>query len=80
MEDPLLAARCKIFAAYSLLQRGRLKEASKIIRSVAYLIPMILMWERREEGREEGRGPLAKNLSPTPYFSPKFSQYTVEPL
>ena len=32
MEDPLLAAQCRMFAAYSLLQRGRLKEASKIIR------------------------------------------------
>jgi hypothetical protein len=32
MEDPLLAAKCKIFAAYSLLQRGKLKSASKIIK------------------------------------------------
>ena len=32
MGDPLLAAKCRIFAAYSLLQRGRLKAASRIIR------------------------------------------------
>ena len=32
MDDPVLASKCKIFAAYSLLQRGKLKAASKIIR------------------------------------------------
>ena len=35
MRDPLLAAQCRIFAAYSLLQRGRLKPAAKIIKLVA---------------------------------------------
>jgi hypothetical protein len=32
MDDPLLASKCKIFSAYSLLQRGKLKAASKIIK------------------------------------------------
>lgn len=34
LRDPLLATRCKLYLAYSLLQQGRLREASKIIRCV----------------------------------------------
>ena len=32
--NPILAAQCKVFAAMSLIQRGRLKMASKVIRCV----------------------------------------------
>lgn len=32
--NPILAAQCKVFAAFSLIQRGRLKMASRIIRLV----------------------------------------------
>lgn len=34
LSDPLLATRCKLYLAYSLLQRGKLKQANKIIRFV----------------------------------------------
>lgn len=33
MNNPILKARCKIYFAQSLMQRGRLKQAAKIIRS-----------------------------------------------
>lgn len=32
--NPILAAQCKVFAAMSLIQRGQLKMASKVIRCV----------------------------------------------
>lgn len=34
--NPILAAQCKVFAAMSLIQRGQLKMASKIIRCVTW--------------------------------------------
>ena len=34
--NPILAAQCKVFAAMSLIQRGQLKIASKIIRCVTW--------------------------------------------
>ncbi|XP_047145083.1 uncharacterized protein LOC101241757 isoform X3 [Hydra vulgaris] len=34
MNDPILMHRCRIYYAHSLLQRGELKKAAKIIRSV----------------------------------------------
>ncbi|CAH3123580.1 unnamed protein product [Porites lobata] len=35
--NPILAAQCKVFAAMSLIQRGRLKMASKVIREQYHL-------------------------------------------
>ncbi len=32
MGDDVLASRCKLYAAYSLLQRSKLRLASKIVR------------------------------------------------
>ena len=32
LKDPLLATRCKLYLAYSLLQQGKLKQAARIIR------------------------------------------------
>ncbi|XP_024947310.1 uncharacterized protein F58A4.6 isoform X2 [Cephus cinctus] len=34
LDDPLLVARCKLYAALSLLQRGRLRIAKSIIRNI----------------------------------------------
>jgi len=34
LKNPVLAAQCKVFAALSLIQRGQLKLASRIIRFV----------------------------------------------
>ena len=34
LRNPVLAAQCKVFAALSLIQRGQLKLASRIIRFV----------------------------------------------
>ena len=34
LRNPVLAAQCKVFAAVSLIQRGQLKLASRIIRFV----------------------------------------------
>ena len=43
--NPILAAQCKVFAAMSLIQRGRLKMASKVIRCVtAGLRPWVYQW------------------------------------
>lgn len=43
--NPILAAQCKVFAAMSLIQRGRLKMASKVIRCVtAGLGPWVYQW------------------------------------
>ena len=43
--NPVLAAQCKVFAAMSLIQRGRLKMASKVIRCVtAGLGPWVYQW------------------------------------
>jgi len=32
MGDDLLASRCKLYAAYSLLQRNKLRQAARIVR------------------------------------------------
>ena len=44
MRDPLLATRCKLYLAYSLLQQGRLKQAAQIIRfaDTINLLSMVL--------------------------------------
>lgn len=34
LRNPVLAAQCKVFAALSLIQRGQLKLASRILRFV----------------------------------------------
>ena len=37
MGDLRLASQCKLYVAFSLLQRGRLKQAAKIIRQVQFV-------------------------------------------